>query len=47
MNVSVTRGCLAGARNIDKSLGRAPALRGASEAVSQGEILAVTGRAPA
>lgn len=43
MNLPVVRGCLAGARTIDKSFGRAPALRGASVAVGQGEILAVMG----
>ena len=43
MNLPVARGCLAGARTIDKSFGRAPVLRGASAAFGQGEILAVMG----
>jgi len=39
----VMRGCLIGARDIVKSFGQTPALRGASVAVAQGEILAVMG----
>ena len=43
MNLPVTRGCLTGARTIDKSFGQTPVLRGASAAFGQGEILAVMG----
>ncbi len=39
----VMRGCLIEAREIVKSFGQTPALRGASAAVSQGEILAIMG----
>jgi putative ABC transport system ATP-binding protein len=39
----VMRGCLIEARDIVKSFGQTPALRGASVAVAQGEILAVMG----
>ena len=39
----VTRGCLLEARDIVKSFGQTPALRGASVAVGQGEILAIMG----
>ncbi len=39
----VMRGCLIEARGIVKSFGQTPALRGASAAVSQGEILAIMG----
>src|SRR5216683_3051539 len=38
-----THGCLIEAHNIVKSFGQTPALRGASVAVAQGEILAVMG----
>jgi putative ABC transport system ATP-binding protein len=40
---AVTRGCLIEVRGVIKSFGRTPALRGASVAVSQGEILAIMG----
>ena len=40
---AVMRGCLIEARGIVKSFGRTPALRGASVAVGQGEILAIMG----
>jgi putative ABC transport system ATP-binding protein len=43
MSTPVVRGCLIEARDIVKSFGQTPALRGASVAVSQGEILAVMG----
>ena len=39
----VPRGCLLEARDIVKSFGQTPALRGASIAVPQGEILAIMG----
>jgi putative ABC transport system ATP-binding protein len=39
----VLRGCLLEARDIVKSFGETPALRGASIAVGQGEILAIMG----
>jgi len=39
----VLRGCLLEARDIVKSFGQTPALRGASVAVGQGEILAIMG----
>src|ERR1700751_5086715 len=39
----VLRGCLLEARDIVKSFGQTPALRGASIAVGQGEILAIMG----
>src|ERR1700692_3279388 len=39
----VTRALLVEARDVAKSFGRTPALRGASVAVSPGEILAVMG----
>ena len=40
---TVMRGCLIEARNITKSFGKTPALRGASVAVAGGEILAIMG----
>jgi putative ABC transport system ATP-binding protein len=40
---SVSRGALIEARDITKSFGQTPALRGASVAVAEGEILAVMG----
>ena len=40
---TVMRGCLIEARNITKSFGQTPALRGASVAVAGGEILAIMG----
>jgi putative ABC transport system ATP-binding protein len=40
---AVMRGCLIEARGVIKSFGRTPALRGASVAVGQGEILAIMG----
>src|SRR5262252_712660 len=39
----VMRGCLTEARDVVKSFGQTPALRGASVAPSQGEILAIMG----
>ena len=39
----VMPGCLLEARDIVKSFGQTPALRGASVAVGQGEILAIMG----
>jgi len=39
----VMRGCLTEARDVVKSFGQTPALRGASVATSQGEILAIMG----
>ena len=39
----VVDGCLIEARDVHKSFGRTPALRGASVAVSRGEILAIMG----
>ncbi len=41
--MTVTRSCLIEARDIVKSFGQTPALRGASVAVGQGEIVAVMG----
>ena len=44
MNTSAAgHGVLLEARDIAKSFGQTPALRGASVAVAEGEILAVTG----
>ena len=43
MNLPATRGCLIEARNIEKSFGQTPALRGASVSVGRGEILAIMG----
>ena len=40
---TVMRGCLIEARDITKSFGQTPALRGASVAVAGGEILAIMG----
>jgi len=40
---AVMRGCLIEARDVVKSFGQTPALRGASVATSQGEILAIMG----
>jgi len=40
---AVQRGCLIEARDVVKSFGQTPALRGASVAVSRGEILAIMG----
>src|SRR5215471_5574318 len=40
---AVMRGCLIEARDVIKSFGQTPALRGASVATSQGEILAIMG----
>ena len=40
---AVTRGILLEARDVVKAFGRTPALRGASVAVGQGEILAIMG----
>src|SRR5262245_41248630 len=40
---AVMRGCLIEARHVVKSFGQTPALRGASVATSQGEILAIMG----
>ncbi len=40
---SVTRGSMIEARGVHKSFGQTPALRGASVAVRQGEILAIMG----
>jgi len=40
---SVSRGCLVAARDIHKSFGQTPALRGASISVPAGEILAIMG----
>lgn len=40
---AVLRGCLIEARDVVKSFGQTPALRGASVAVGQGEIVAVMG----
>ncbi len=40
---AISRGTLVEARDITKSFGQTPALRGASVAVAQGEILAVMG----
>jgi putative ABC transport system ATP-binding protein len=40
---TVMRGCLIEARDITKSFGQTPALRGASVAVTGGEILAIMG----
>ena len=40
---AVMRGTLIEARDVHKSFGRTPALRGASVAAAQGEILAVMG----
>jgi putative ABC transport system ATP-binding protein len=43
VNLPATRGCLIEARNIEKSFGQTPALRGASVSAGQGEILAIMG----
>ncbi len=43
MNLPATRGRLIEARDVVKSFGQTPALRGASVSVAQGEILAVMG----
>jgi putative ABC transport system ATP-binding protein len=40
---AVMRGCLIEARDVFKSFGQTPALRGANVATSQGEILAIMG----
>jgi putative ABC transport system ATP-binding protein len=40
---AVMRGCLIEARDVVKSFGQTPALRGANVAASQGEILAIMG----
>src|SRR5262249_45778603 len=40
---AVLRGCLIEARDVVKSFGQTPALRGANVAASQGEILAIMG----
>jgi putative ABC transport system ATP-binding protein len=40
---AVKRGCLIEARDVVKSFGQTPALRGSSVAVGQGEILAIMG----
>jgi putative ABC transport system ATP-binding protein len=40
---AVMRGCMIEARDVVKSFGQTPALRGASVATSQGEILAIMG----
>jgi putative ABC transport system ATP-binding protein len=42
-NIAVPRGCIIEGRDVVKSFGQTPALRGASVAVSQGEILAIMG----